>query len=99
VFRRPGYVTRAELYSAVSALNERMDLMSTQADVDALTTAVDTVATDLAAAHTSLQTEIDALVKANPTLNLTALQAAVAPVDAAVQALGALKPTQLATPA
>lgn len=66
--------------------------MATQADVDALTTAIDTVATDVATAQTVLQAEIDALAQANPSLDLSALQTAVAPLDAAVQQLGALKP-------
>jgi len=92
------YVTHEQLERALEEINERIDGMSTQADVDALTTAVDQVATDLGAAKTELQSEIDALSAANPGLNLTALQAAIAPVDSAVQALGALKPTPPAPP-
>ena len=67
--------------------------MATQADVAALTTAVGVVANNLETAKSVLQGEIDALAAANPGLNLTALQAAVAPLDSAVQALAALKPT------
>ena len=73
--------------------------MSMQADVDALTTAVDKVAVDLATAKTALQAEIDALAAANPAVNLSALQAAVAPLDSAVQALAALKPVPPVPPA
>jgi hypothetical protein len=91
--RRTGYVTRTELLSAVHTLNERIDGMATQADVDALTTTVDQVAADLSTAQVKLQSEIDALGTANPRLDLTALNAAVAPLDSAVQALGALTPT------
>ncbi len=67
--------------------------MATQADVDAITTQVSQVASDLKAAQASLQAEIDSLGSANPTLDLTALQTAVAPLDSAVQSLGGLKPT------
>jgi multidrug resistance efflux pump len=67
--------------------------MATQADLDALTAQVDQVAVDLAAAQTTLQAEIDSLSSANPSLDLTGLQAAVAPLDDAVKALGELKPT------
>jgi hypothetical protein len=86
------YVTRQEFDRAISQLNERIATMATQADVDAITTQVDQVATDLANAKTALQQEIDQLASANPQLNLTALQSAVQPLDGAVQALDALKP-------
>ncbi len=66
--------------------------MASQSDVDALTTQVDQVATDLTAAQTSLQSEIDTLAAANPSLDLSALQSAVTPLDSAVQALGQIKP-------
>jgi hypothetical protein len=64
----------------------------TQADVDALTAQIEQVAQDLIAAQGKLQAEIDALAAANPGVDLTALQAAVAPLDAAVVALGGLAP-------
>lgn len=84
--------------------------MASQADVDALTqvvsdqgTTIQQVATDAAAAQTTLQTELDNLeaqINAGGTVDLSALQAAVAangtalaPLDGAVQALGALVPT------
>lgn len=73
--------------------------MSTQADVDALTTTVEQVAADLATTQQALQGEIDALATGNPALNLTALQAAVAPLDATVRALAAVKPTPPTPPA
>jgi len=72
--------------------------MSTQADVDALTATATQIAADLATTRTALQAEIDNLSVANPTLNLSALQSAMAPLDAAVQALAALKPDVVPTP-
>ncbi len=105
------YVTQAQLAAAVKTLNERINLMATQAEIDALTTALTQVSTDLAttqsdlaASSTKLQAEINALSAANPTLDLTALQAAAAPIDGVVEALdtaaqqiGALVPTPPAT--
>jgi len=87
------FVTQSDLDAAVATLNGRIDKMATQADVDAITTQVQQVATDLETAKTNLQAEIDALASANPSLDLTALNAAVAPLDAAVNSLGELKPT------
>jgi DNA-directed RNA polymerase specialized sigma54-like protein len=84
-------VTRREFEEAITQIERK--LMSTQADVDALTAQVTQVATDLQTAQTTLQTEIDNLAAANPALDLSALQAAVAPLDASVQALGAITPT------
>jgi ABC-type transporter Mla subunit MlaD len=95
MIRRPRYVTHDELDHRLAEINERIEQMSAsqQGDIDALTAEVDQVSADLAASSTELQAEIDALAHANPTLNLDALKAAVAPVDAAVQALGKLTPT------
>jgi hypothetical protein len=66
--------------------------VATQEQVDALTAQVTQIATDLVTATSDLQTEIDNLVAANPTIDLTALTAAVAPIDAAVNALDTLAP-------
>jgi multidrug resistance efflux pump len=85
-----------DIWRAIHDLQENQ--MSTQADVDAVTTAVDQVATDLVTTQSALQAEIDLLASANPSLDLSALQAAVAPLDASVQALGALQPTSQTPP-
>ena len=65
---------------------------SEQAAVDTLTSELGQVATDLHAASVKLQSEINALATTNPQLDLTALQAAAAPLDAQAQALAALVP-------
>jgi hypothetical protein len=80
----------AAVWRAIHNIQEKQKM--TQSDVDAITTQVDQVAQDLTAAQVKLQAEIDALAAANPTVDLTALQAAVAPLDAAVLALGGLTP-------
>jgi outer membrane murein-binding lipoprotein Lpp len=92
-------VTQQEFWHAIEELNERIDQMATQADVDALTTQVQQVAGDLANAQTKLQSEIDQLAANNPSVDLSGLQAAVAPLDSAVQSLGAITPTPPAAPA
>jgi paraquat-inducible protein B len=91
--RSSRYVTGAQLSRAVAELNERIDGMATQAAVDALTTELAQVAVDLHTASATLQSEIDALAAANPTLDLSALQAAATPLDGQAQALAALVPT------
>ncbi len=97
--RRRDYVTFDEFERVVDQLRERISLMATQADVDAITAQITQVSTDLAAAKTSLQAEIDKLAVANPGVDLSGLQAAVAPLDAAVQAVGGLVPDAPAPPA
>lgn len=72
---------------------------ATQADVDALTAQVQQVATDLTSASSTLQTEIDNLANANPGVDVSALRAAIEPLDAQAQALGALTPQAPAPPA
>jgi uncharacterized phage infection (PIP) family protein YhgE len=91
------YVTHAQLTESLLAfydhILERMQAMAdaTQADIDNLTSQVQQVATDLTDAQSKLQAEIDSL--AGQGVDVTALQAAVAPLDTAVQALGNLQPT------
>lgn len=67
--------------------------MATQADIDALTTQIGTVASDLTKAQTDIQAEIDQLAQQNPALDLSGLTAAVAQLDPAVQAIDQIKPT------
>jgi hypothetical protein len=93
-----GLVTQADLNNAVNTLLKRMGTLATQDDVNALTAAIEQVETDLQTAATNIQSELDALASANPTLDLTALQDAVTPLDDQVNALGNLKPTPPATP-
>jgi len=74
--------------------------MASQAEVDTLTTEVEKVATDLGTVKTTLQTEIDNLAAANPSIDLSGLKAAVEPLDGVVNALGSLQPlTPEPTPA
>jgi hypothetical protein len=80
----------------VQSLQRRLTKMAdaTQADIDALTAEVNQVATDLGDAQSKLQAEIDALAAQG--VDVTALQAAVQPLDGAVQALGNIGPTPAA---
>jgi hypothetical protein len=89
------FVTHRELYEAMEFLKERIDKMAeiSQADIDALTAQVQQVVSDLEAAKGNLQQELDNLSTANPSVDLTNLRAAVAPLDGAVNALNSLQPT------
>lgn len=97
----------------IQRIESRQDDMEAaeQAAIDQLTTelgvqhtAIEQVATDATASQKTLQAEFDSLAAANPGLDLSGLQAAVAangaaiaPLDPAVKALGEIKPTP-ATP-
>lgn len=72
--------------------------MATQADIDQLTQQVTQVQTDLQSSTTEIQAEIDRLAAANPQIDVSALQAAVAPLDDKVKALGQITPTPPAPP-
>ena len=73
--------------------------MASQQDVDAITTAIGQVETDLKSSSAAIQTELDALATANPSVDLTGLRSAVSGLDPAVQAIGALKPLTPQPPA
>lgn len=86
-------VTIEDLNEAIANINQRMTLMegAHQSDIDALTAQINQVAGDLDVTRTRLQTEIDSL--AGQGVDVTALQAAVAPLDDAVKSLGDIQPT------
>lgn len=83
-------------WQQITQLNERMAEMeasqrATQADIDALTAAVGQVSTDLVSVRDKLQAEIDSL--ANAGVDISGLQAAVAPLDENIKSLGDIKPS------
>lgn len=67
-------------------------IVSTQADVDALTAALTADDSQLNAAVVAIQAEIAALQNANPALDLSGLTSAVAATADAVTAVAALVP-------
>lgn len=81
-----------EIWQAINAIERKLTYMATQAEVDGITTEIQKVATDLTTVQGTLQTEIDNLAAANPSIDLSGLKTAVAPLDAAVEALGSLQP-------
>lgn len=91
-------VTKADLALEVDKLNERMDTMATQDDINRLTGEVNQVATDLAASVATVQSELDALQAANPTLDLSGLETAVSTLDTQAQAVGTLAPQPAPAP-
>lgn len=66
--------------------------MGTQGEVDAATQAIQKVSDDISNVRGVLQTEIDNIAAAHPGVDLSKLNAGVALLDPAVEALGALKP-------
>lgn len=90
-----GLVTSSDLQNAVNKINKRIDKLeaSEQGQIDALTSQVTQVSSDLETATQNLQAEIDSLASANPSLDLSALTNAIAPLDEAVNSLNNLKPT------
>ncbi len=70
----------------------RKTMAVTQADLDALAGALNDVSTRLTSADEGLQAEIDALQAANPSLDLSGVQAALANVSAQVDATAAMVP-------
>jgi hypothetical protein len=93
-------VTNAQVLTAVTRLASKVDviltqigiLMSQQDDISADTAAIVQAVTDLGTAVTSVQAEIDQLKAANPALDLTALDAAVASLQPAVAGVQGLVP-------
>ena len=93
-------VTNAQVLTAVTRLASKVDviltqigiLMSQQDDISADTAAIVQAVTDLGTAVTNVQAEIDQLKAANPALDLTALDAAVASLQPAVAGVQALAP-------
>lgn len=91
---------RSAVWRAIKRLERQISHMASQAEVDTITTKIEQVATDLGTVQTTLQTEIDNLAAANPSIDLSGLKTAVEPLDAAVEALGSLQPlTPEPTPA
>jgi peptidoglycan hydrolase CwlO-like protein len=81
----------------INKIGERQ--VATQSDVDALTAALAQEDSDLNAAVSGIQAEIDSLKAANPSLDLSALSAQVDATKAAVAAAAALVPAPAAPPA
>jgi prefoldin subunit 5 len=86
-----------DVWAAIDALREEIEQlqeehMSTQADVDADTAAIAQAQNDLATSVATIQAELNALAAQNPSLNISALTGAIATLDPAAKAVGALVP-------
>ena len=66
------------VHRALARILERLDIMATQADIDALTAQITDRDAALATALAGIQGDLDALKAANPAVDITALQASVA---------------------
>ena len=88
-----GIVTHQDILNAVNALNVKVSKLMTQQDD--LNAAAQEIEADVAKQNTALdaiKAEIAALQGANPALDLTALNAAVADLDTATAAEQAVVP-------
>jgi hypothetical protein len=93
------FVTREEFENFKRTLNKKVDKMASQQDVDALQAQVDQDKVDLTTGIATVQAEVDALVVANPAIDVTNLQASVAALSPVVADVGAIKPTPPGPPA
>lgn len=76
---------------------ERLILLATQADIDALTNALAQLQAELTADDGAIQAELAKLSQANPSVDLTGLQSAVSNLSTQVQNTTALVPPATGT--
>lgn len=90
----------AELAVRITKLKELIVTTAgnTQADVDALTTAVGSLAAALTADVTNIEAEIASLKTTNPSLDLSGLETAVTGLTATVGTVDAIAPAPPAPP-
>lgn len=94
------YNRHSGLKQRVSELEQKVDhfMAVTQADLDALTSAINGVGTALASDVTNITAEIAALQSANPNLDLTGLQGAVSSLQATQASVDALDTPPVSPP-
>lgn len=82
-----------KILQAIAALDARLGaIVSAQDDIDAQVTAINAAVTSLNADVTSINNEIAALKQANPGVDTTALDAAVASLTSTVGSVTAIAP-------
>jgi hypothetical protein len=79
-------VQLATVITRLSTINERLNAMATQAQVDAIGSAITTAVEQINAALTGVRADIDAL-KSQAAVDVSGLEARVADAQAAAQAL------------
>lgn len=85
-------VTNAQILRSLQELHAKVDIVMTQQDdLNAAATEIQAENADLATAAANIAAEIAALKAANPALDLTALDAAVAGIPSAQAAVDALE--------
>lgn len=85
--------TLGRILTAITTANKKLDIIMSQndelnSDVQAISQAV----TDLGTASTAIEAEIASLKSANPALDLTGLDTAVASLKTAVSGVSAIAP-------
>jgi predicted negative regulator of RcsB-dependent stress response len=83
--------TLGKILAAVMVANQKLDvLMSQSDDLSADVQAIDQAVTDLGTAAAAIEAEIAALKNANPALDLSGLDSAVASLKASVSSVAAI---------
>jgi predicted nucleic acid-binding Zn-ribbon protein len=86
-------VTNRQLLAQLDTINKKLDvIMSQQDDLNTDVQAIQQAVTDLGTAATSIEDEITALKNANPSLDLSGLDTAVASMQTAVSSVAAIAP-------
>lgn len=85
----------AELRNRIKQMESTM---ATQADIDALKGTIDQLGGTLSTALAGIQSDLDALVAANPSVDVSALQASVAALSTAVDQATAIDAENPVTP-
>jgi predicted negative regulator of RcsB-dependent stress response len=83
--------TLGRILAAITMANQKLDmLMSQQDDLTADVQAIDQAVTDLGTAASAIEAEIAALKAANPALDLSGLDSAVASLKASVSTVAGI---------
>lgn len=96
----PGDTGTPESHHAmlIRIIENQEKIMAAQDDINAAVSAVQAVTADLTSAASNIQAEIAALQAAGVTVNTTALDAAIAPLQAAQAAVDALETAPVTPP-
>lgn len=86
-------ITNDQIWRSLQLLHQKVDILMTQQDdINADVTTIEQAVSNLGTAATAIQDEIASLKQANPTLDLSGLDAQAAALTTAVANVSALAP-------
>jgi DNA anti-recombination protein RmuC len=88
------FVTHKQLEEELEPIKDKIKNMATQDDINALTTSIQQVGTDLTNSVATVQNEINNLAQQNPQLDLSGVQNAVSALDEQAKAVSGLVPNE-----